>query len=110
MNEEFVFEAPKIIQPEFRLYHDDNGNVLFYSSENVNHPHKYIVIDAMTYAASRPDVQVIDGKVVRKKANKFTSKYVKSNEGIKCLSDDINIIATNEKNITTWKFEVYEIE
>ena len=83
MNEEFVFVAPKIVEPEFRLYYDDNGNVLFYSSENTDHPHKYIVIDAMTYAASRHDVKVIDGKVVRKKANKFISKYVKSNEGMK---------------------------
>jgi hypothetical protein len=110
MNEEFIFIAPKIVEPEFRLYYDEGGNVLFYSSDNVNHPYKYIVIDAMTYAASRYDVKVINEKVVRKKANKFIAKYVKSNEGIKCLSDDISIIATDEKNTITWNFEVYEIE
>jgi hypothetical protein len=110
MNEEFIFIAPKIVEPEFRLYYDDNGNVICYSSDRTVYPYKYIVIDAMTYAAGRYDVKVINEKVVRKKANKFIAKYVKSNEGIKCLSDDISIIATDEKNTITWNFEVQEIE
>lgn len=110
MNEEFVFEAPKIIKPEFRLYYDDNGDVICYSSDNTVYPYKYVVIDAKTYAEGRPDLKVINEKIVRKTSRKFISKYVKSNEGIKCLRDDISIIATDEKNTTTWKFEVYEIE
>ena len=33
-NEHFIFfEAPKIVEPEFRLYYDDEGRVLFYTCE-----------------------------------------------------------------------------
>jgi hypothetical protein len=39
-----VWEAPKIIAPEFRLYYDDKGNVICYSCEKLEG--NYIVIDA----------------------------------------------------------------
>ena len=59
----FHWEPPP--PPEYRLYYDDNGNVLFYSGEPIESEHKYIVIDAQTLAEARPDLKVIDGKIVR---------------------------------------------
>jgi hypothetical protein len=109
MNEEFIFIAPPIVKPEFRLYYDETGTIICYSCDNTELPHKYIVIDSLTYAESRPDVKVVNGKVVRKNVNKVISKYVKSDEGISCLSEDISIIS-DSPNSTFWTIEVKEIE
>ena len=38
-----IFEAPKIVPPEFRLYYDDTGRVICYTCEKL--PGKYIVIE-----------------------------------------------------------------
>ena len=56
-----IWEAPKIIPPEFRLYYDEKGNVVTYTCEKLDG--NYIVIDALTFAQARPDVRVIDGKI-----------------------------------------------
>lgn len=109
MNEEFIFTAPPIVKPEFRLYYDETGTIICYSCDNTELPHKYIVIDSLTYAESRPDVKVVNGKIVRKNAHRVISKYIKSVEGISCLSEDISIIS-NSPNSTSWKLEVKEIE
>jgi len=59
----FVWEPPP--PPEYRLYYDANGNVLFYTGEPVECEHNYIVIDTQTLAEARPDIKVIDGKIVK---------------------------------------------
>ena len=62
-NEEMVilWEAPKILPPEFRLYYDADGKVLFYTMEKLEG--NYVVITALQFAEARPDLRVIDGKV-----------------------------------------------
>ena len=60
---DFHWEPPP--PPEYRLYYDDNGNVLFYAGEPTDSEHKYIVIDAQTFAEARPDIKVVDGQIVR---------------------------------------------
>ncbi len=98
-----VWEAPIIEKPEFRLYYDERGNVICYSCEKLNGT--YIVIDAMTYAEARPDLKVIDGKIMKAAIHSFVSKLVPSDDGVICSPEDINVITSTGQ---PWKLRTHE--
>lgn len=104
-----VWEAPPIIKPEFRLYYDDKGKVLFYTCEKPEG--NYIVIDADTFAQGRPDVRVVDGKLSTVSAGSIVSKLVPDTTGIKCAIEDISIIVdeTYTDKTITWNLKTYEL-
>jgi len=92
-------ELPK---PAFyRLYHDDQGYLLFYSMEDV--PGNYIEIDHETFAAGSPRVRVVDGKLLHIKTNTI-SKLVPSSQGQACDTRDVAVIS-NHKNTQHWKLK-----
>jgi len=107
MEEFVIWEAPPIIKPEFRLYYDERGNVLFYTCEKP--AGNYIVIDAGTYAQSRPDIKVVDGKIAGAIAGFIVSKLVHDNNGTSCASEDLSIVDSSYDNITKWKLKTYEL-
>jgi hypothetical protein len=108
MEEFVIWEAPPIIKPEFRLYYDDRGNVLFYTCEKPEG--KYVVIDADTYAQGRPDIKVVDGKVAGAIHGSVVSKLVYDDNGTTCASEDISVIVDSSyDNITKWKLKTYEL-
>lgn len=75
---------------ELRLYYDNEGRVICYATENL--PGQYIVIDAKIFAQARPDVRVIDGKVVLPNSI-ITQKIVANVHGdLICAGDDVSII------------------
>lgn len=105
-----LWESPKIVPPEFRLYYDNKGKVICYTCDKIQG--NYIVIDKETYAESRPDVRVIDGKLLRTYDSVILSKLViDSNEGINTTKDDISIVVddsyTGLKN--KWKLKTSEL-
>ena len=106
-NDEYVitWEAPVIEKPEFRLYHDDRGNVICYTCEKLEGD--YIVIDAMTFAEARPDVKVIDGRLIRAGTGAVISRYYQDKTGILCEVEDISIITETEGQY--WKIKTYEL-
>lgn len=111
-NEQYVilWEAPKIIPPEFRLYYDDNGNVICYTCEKPEG--NYIVIDKLTYAACRYDVRVINGKISTIAPNAVFYKLTPNNEeGIVTCSEDLSIIPdrTYDGETMKWKMTIYEL-
>lgn len=111
-NEEYilVWDAPKIENPEFRLYYDDRGQVITYSCEKMEG--NYIIVDAQTFAEGRPDVRVVDGKLVRTSSHAVVSKLVPSKtEGVTCAAEDVSIIVTSKQKIKTqkWNLETYEL-
>jgi hypothetical protein len=85
-----VWEAPVIEKPEFRLYYDDQGHVLLYTCEKL--PGNYITVDTMTFAEARPDVRVVDGKIVKKHGGSVISRLYKDIEGVLTESEDVSII------------------
>lgn len=105
-----IFEAPKIIAPEFRLYYNDKGEVICYTCQKLEGDN-FIIIDARTYAEARPDVKVIDGKISRKQANAVVYKLMPSLEGTLCATDDISVIVDDryKGNTTNWKLNIYEL-
>ena len=104
-----VWESPPIIKPEFRLYYDDKGNVLFYTCEKPEG--NYIVIDTATYAEGRPDVKVVNGKLSHNYNGSVVSKLIPKDSGILCTSDDMSIIVSDDYdgNITKWELITYEL-
>jgi hypothetical protein len=100
-----VWEAPEIVKPEFRLYYDERGNVLFYTCEKPDGD--YIVIDALTYAESRPDIKVVDRRIVRGGASTLSSRLHKSTEGTLCEAEDISIVTSKDGQY--WKLKTVSL-
>ena len=108
MEEFIIWEAPPIIKPEFRLYYDERGNVLFYTCEKPEG--KYVVIDASTFAQGRPDIKVIDGRIAMSISGSIVSKLIHDDNGTICASEDLSIIVDSSyTNITKWKLKTYEL-
>lgn len=106
-----IWEAPKIEKPEFRLYYDEQGKVVCYTCEKIEG--NYIVIDAQTFAESRPDVRVIDGRISTVNPAFIVTKLMPDiKEGITCAYDDVSVIITNKTSIKTqkWKLRTYELK
>lgn len=110
-NDEYVviWEAPTVIVPEFRLYYDDNGHVVCYTCSKPEG--NYIVIDALTYAAARPDIRVIDGKISTVSESMVVSKLMPGDSGVTCASEDMSIIVDDSYTDQTiqWKLKTYEL-
>jgi len=106
-----LWEQPKLEPPEFRLYYDDNGNVIYYNGDKSGIGN-YIVIDALTFAAARHDIKVIDNKISTVAANAVIHKLMPNDiEGIECHLEDISVVVDNtytDKN-KKWKLTTYEL-
>lgn len=105
-----VWEAPEIKPPEFRAYYDDKGRIITYTCEELEGD--YVVIDAQTFAEARPDLRVVDGKIIKNVKTGVASKLIPSdNEGITCAEEDVSIVINKESNLKTqrWKLVTYEL-
>jgi hypothetical protein len=91
---------------ELRLYYDDKGNVLFYTCDKPEG--NFIVIDKQTFAESRPDLKVVNGKLVRPGLNPVVAKLIPKDEGISCAKDDVSIVTTDDVEIQKWKLIINE--
>lgn len=102
----FVYEPPP--PPEFRLYYDDKGNVLFYSGEKPEG--NYIVVDTQTFAEARMDVKVINGEIIHNSNITKIYKLKPTTEGTLTYIDDISLIL-DDKDLegTYWNFDEKEI-
>ena len=108
MEHALIWEAPPIVKPEFRLYYDDRGNVLFYTCEKPEG--KYVVIDAGTFAEGRPDLKIVNGKIAGMISGAVVSKLVHDIEGTICASNDVSIVVDSSHNNTIkWKLKTYEL-
>lgn len=77
------------LKQEFRLYHDDEGNVTYYSMEDL--PGTFIVIDRLTFDQQRFDIKIKDGKIV--KLNHPASwKLSPAEDGTACHPQDVSIV------------------
>lgn len=104
MTEILTWEAPKIEKPEFRLYYDDQGFVVCYSCEKLEGD--FVVIDAMTFAEARPDVRVVDKKIVKASSGSVISRLYKDTHGVMCEREDISVLSNDGQywNLKTYAF------
>ena len=108
--ENLVFEAPKIEPPELRVYYDDDGKIITYTCEKLEG--KYLVVDKLTFAQSRHDLRVIDGKLSSVNPKAIISKLKPNTIGIECATQDISVIVDESYNgpTTYWKLNTYELK
>jgi hypothetical protein len=100
-----IWEAPVLEKPEFRLYYDEKGYVVTYTCEKLDG--NYVVIDTTTYAEARPDIRVIDGKLVRSTVGAVISKLYPSDDGALCEIEDLSIITNT--NGQHWKLKTVSL-
>ena len=97
-------EALKLVKPIkkqeifFRLYYDDDGNVITYSMEDL--PGKYIEINAEQFAIGNRNIYIKNGKIYKKKQLSI-GKLIPTEE---YDGTDITVI----KDKTQWKMKTYE--
>jgi len=93
---------------EFRLYYDEKGSIITYTCEKL--PGNYLVINAQTFAECRPDLTVVDGKLVKLVPEVFLSLLTKSNNGTKCASEDVTILVSDDYagDTTHWELKRHE--
>lgn len=103
-----IWEAPKIVPPEFRLYYDDKGHVVTYTCEKLEG--NYIVIDALTFAQARPDVRVVNGKISTVQPAMVITKLTPSEtEGTSCAVEDLSVLVNDASESQKWKLSIYEL-
>jgi hypothetical protein len=91
---------------EFRLYYDDEGDVLCYSCDDLEG--KYIVVDNNTYAEGRHDLKIFNGSIVRSILG-VVYKLVPGDTGLACAAEDISfVVDSNYSNIIKWGIQQYE--
>ena len=101
-----VLSAMPAPQPVFfRLYHDEQGRVLFYSMEDL--PGTYIEIDAETFARSRTNMRVKDGKLVEI-ARTTSTKLIPGDTGTPCDPTDVSIVVSEQQPNIKWSKRTYE--
>ena len=106
-----LWEQPKLEPPEFRLYYDDNGKVISYSGDKSG-TGDYIIIDAMTFAAARPDIRIVDGKISTVSPNSVVHKLMPNDsDGVDCHLEDISLVvdSTYIDKTQKWKLKTYEL-
>ena len=112
MNEEELLEFYRTYKWEdpapvyYRLYHDDAGNPLFYSHEDL--PGKYIDITPKQFALQDMAIRVVDGKLIRYKTM-WIHKLVPAKSGTLCHSQDVTVVVDTQPG-QYWKKKENVIE
>ena len=89
----------------YRLYHDSDGNPLFYSMEDL--PGQYIEITLEQFARANSHVRVINGRLLEKKF--LSPKLVPDDhQGQACLLNNVSIISDSNKPHQKWKLQTYD--
>lgn len=100
-----IWESNNIEKPEFRLYYDEKGSVITYTCEKLEG--SYILVDSTTFAEARPDVRVVDGKLVKNGVGAVISRLYPDTEGVMCEIEDISIITNTEGQY--WKLKTVSL-
>lgn len=96
--------VPEKVNIEHRLYHDENGDPLFYTMENL--PGNYIVVDSETFFIGSPHVKVVNGQLVQHQRI-ITKKLIPGDTGIACHPDNILLVG-DYPNATRWMIKTHE--
>ena len=96
---------PEPVPAFYRLYHDDRGQPLFYSMEDV--PGTYVEITQEQFAAAATNIRVRDGKLVTVTWI-TTEKLVPQNSGTPCHHDNVAIVVQPDQPHQCWSKKTYE--
>ena len=91
---------------EYRLYYDDHGWPLHYSTQQ--EPGNYIVVDQETYLNSPKHVRVINGKLKIVKVI-FGKKLVPASTGQLCDPTDVAVVVSDNQPHSFWTIKHEEV-
>jgi hypothetical protein len=106
--EELIALFSQVPEPQpvfYRLYHDADGNPLFYSMTDM--PGSYIEIDQATYARSSMRVKIVNSKLIEV-TWKTVSKLVPGQTGTVCDSRNVAVVVNSGTTNTKWSRHTYE--
>jgi hypothetical protein len=87
---------------EYRLYYDDQGFPLCYSTEKI--PGQYIVIDKQTYVDGSKHIRIINGQIKVVKIV-YGKKLVPAQQGQACHSTDVAIVVGADQPHQCWNIK-----
>jgi hypothetical protein len=91
--------APEL---EYRLYYDENGFPLFYSTDDI--PGMFIKIDQETFLNGPKHIKVIDGKIVEAEIT-WLKKIIPSSQGTSCHPQDVCVVVDSDQPHTNWRLK-----
>jgi hypothetical protein len=89
-----------------RLYYNEQGEPLFYATEDF--PGNYIDIDQETFARASSQVRVQNGQIVSTVTHRVTRKLVPSDTGTACDSRDVCVVVDQNLPHIKWTIKTYE--
>jgi hypothetical protein len=92
-------QQPCQVELEFRLYYDEQGFPLFYSTEQA--PGNYVVVDQQTYLDGPKHIRVIDGKLKIVKTV-FGKKLAPASYGQACDPRDVCVVVDPTQANVCW--------
>ena len=93
---------PEPVPVTYRLYHDDQGQPLFYSMEQL--PGTYIEVDQASYVCASHQVLVRDGKLIVLEPRIQVSKLDRDSEhGVSCDYRDVCVIVAPDQPHQKWR-------
>lgn len=95
------YKWPEFHPISYRLYHDDQGLPLFYSTEDLSG--QWIEISHQDYEMRDEKVRVVDGKLKHLPAAAAKRMYV-ADFGVACHPEDITIVVTDDQPHQCWSF------
>ena len=98
------FRWPEPVKVFYRLYHDDKGQPLFYTMEDL--PGAYIEVDQSTYVTASHSVKVANGRLIHIESQPRTSKLKPcATDGVCCDPRDVCIVVGSEGSNQQWRFD-----
>jgi hypothetical protein len=98
--------VPDTVNPIRRLYYSDNGEPLFYSTEDL--PGNYIDIDQETFSRASGKVRVKNSQLISTVAHRISKKLIPAEHGVACDPRDICVVVDQEQAHTKWTIKTYE--
>ena len=99
------FVWPDPVAPTYRCYYLDNGDVDFYTMEEL--PGNYIEVDQQTYVLAHTPARVVDGKLEIIKPKITVHKLAPFNSiGTQCHARDVAVV-TDQSGVF-WSLQTYE--
>lgn len=95
------FQWPETATPVYRLYHDDAGQPMIYTMDDL--PGNYIEISRDDFFLSSMDCRVIDGRIVHPIKNQ-AKKLRPGDSGTACHPKDVCVVVDDDSPNIRWSF------
>jgi hypothetical protein len=104
--EEFNQQENETVEVEFRLYYNEHGYPLFYTTEKADG--EYVIVDQETYArGDYQNIKVNNGYILQRSPTDSVKLVPHDTEGTCCNTNDITLI-DDTKTGQYWKIKTHE--